>query len=58
MYKRQVPTDESAPLADIVLLDRTNVKFETNYNYFASLGMKEVTIEDKRVASLVCRLEL
>lgn len=53
-----MPTDESAPLADIVLLDRTNVKFETNYNYFTSLGMKEVTIEDKRVASLVCRLEL
>ena len=55
---RDVPTDESAPLADIVLLDRTNVKFETNYNYFTSLGMKEVTIEDERVACLVCRLEL
>ena len=54
---RDVPTDESAPLADIVLLDRTNVKFETNYNYFTSLGMKEVTIEDERVACLVCRLE-
>ena len=55
---RDVPTDESAPLADIVLLDRANVKFETNYNYFTSLGMKEVTIEDERVACLVCRLEL
>ena len=54
---RDVPTDESAPLADIVLLDRTNAKFETNYNYFTSLGMKEVTIEDERVACLVCRLE-
>ena len=55
---RDVPTDESAPLADIVLLDRRNAKFETNYNYFTSLGMKEVTIEDERVACLVCRLEL
>lgn len=55
---RDVPTDESAPLSDIVLLDRRNAKFETNYNYFTSLGMKEVTIEDERVACLVCRLEL
>lgn len=55
---RDVPTDESAPLSDIVLLDRRNAKFETNYNYFISLGMKEVTIEDERVACLVCRLEL
>ena len=55
---RDVPTAESAPLSDIVLLDRTNAKFETNYNYFISLGMKEVTIEDARVACLVCRLEL
>ncbi len=54
---RDEPTSESAPPADIVLLDRTNVKFETNYNYFTSLGMKEVTIEDERVACLVCRLE-
>lgn len=53
-----MPTDESAPLADIVLLDRANAKFETNYNHFTSLGMKEVTIEDERVACLVCRLEL
>lgn len=55
---RDVPTDESAPLSDIVLLDRRNAKFETNYNYFTSLGLKEVTIEDERVACLVCRLEL
>lgn len=55
---RDVPTDESAPLSDIVLLDRTNARFETNYNYFISLGMREVTIEDARVAGRVCRLEL
>lgn len=55
---RDVPTDESAPLSDIVLLDRRNAKFETNYNYFISQGMKEVTIEDERVSCLVCRLEL
>ena len=54
---RDEPTSESAPPADIVLLDRRNAKFETNYNYFTSLGMKEVTIEDERVACLVCRLE-
>ncbi|MGN0699230.1 MAG: DUF2079 domain-containing protein [Ruminiclostridium sp.] len=55
---RDDPNDKSAPLADIVLLDRTNARFETNYNYFTSLGMREVTIEDAKVAGRVCRLEL
>lgn len=55
---RDVPDDTSAPLADIVLLDRTNAKFDVNYKYFISLGLKETEISDKTVARRVCRLEL
>ena len=42
---RNEPTNESAPLADIVLLDKNNAKFDVNYKYFISLGMKETKID-------------
>ncbi len=54
---RDEPTSESAPPADIVLLDRDNAKFDVNYSYFISLGMKETVIDNELVASRVVRLE-
>ena len=54
---RPDPTEQSAPFADIVLLDRYNSSFEINYNYFVSNGMEEVRIDDALVAVRVCRLE-
>ena len=55
---RNEPTNESAPLADIVLLDKSNAKFDVNYKYFISLGMKETKIDNELVAKRVVRLEI
>lgn len=55
---RNEPTNESAPLADIVLLDKNNAKFDVNYKYFISLGMKETKIDNELVAKRVVRLEI
>ena len=43
---------------DIVLLDKNNAKFDVNYKYFISLGMKETKIDNELVAKRVVRLEI
>lgn len=54
---RPTPNEESAPLSDIILLDRNNANFEVNYTYFIAHGMKEVQVEDTLVSKRLCRLE-